>query len=266
MITTERETIQGLGAAIRERGLGGADIAFVLGSGLGAFAERLEDPLSVPFAELPGLPQSRVAGHAGRLVAGQLAGRRVLVQQGRVHLYEGWSAAEVTRCVRAIVASGARSVVLTNAAGGLNEHWPPGTLMRLVDHVNLQGRSPLARAELARGTPYDAELGAALERAATESQVRLESGVYAGLLGPTYETPAEIRMLRWLGADTVGMSTVCEAVAAHAAGARVAAVSLVTNFAAGITGEQLSHDEVVETGKLAAQDFQKLLERAIPYL
>ena len=255
-----------MSAAFAERGLGGAQVAFVLGSGLGAFADRLQDATAVPFDELPGLPRSGVAGHAGRIVVGELAGRRVLVQQGRVHAYEGRSAAEVTRCVRAIVASGARTVVLTNAAGGLHAAWPPGTLMRVVDHVNRQGLTPLASDEVARGTPYDAELGDVLERAARAAGVGLERGVYAGLPGPSYETPAEIRMLRWLGVDAVGMSTVLEAAAAHATGARVCALSLITNFAAGITGEKLSHEEVVATGKAAAQKFQSLLEHALPEL
>jgi purine-nucleoside phosphorylase len=212
------------------------------------------------------MPRSAVPGHAGQLVVGELAGRRLVVQQGRVHLYEGWSDRDVSRAVRAFAAVGVRGLVLTNAAGGIRPEWTPGTLMRVTDHLNLQGATPLLPRERATGCPYDAELGAALDRAAVEAGVPLERGVYAGLLGPAYETPAEIRMLRWAGADAVGMSTVAEASAARAAGLRVAAVSCITNQAAGISKEKLSHAEVVATGKAVAQRFCKLLETAVPHL
>ncbi|MEM7305150.1 MAG: purine-nucleoside phosphorylase [Planctomycetota bacterium] len=260
------DAVDALQRELRERGFDGATLALVLGSGLGAFAERLDDARSIAYEELEFLPKSAVPGHAGRLVLGTLGGVRVLVQQGRVHLYEGWSAAEVTRAVRAFAALGCRGLVLTNAAGGVRPEWEPGTLMRITDHLNLSGRSPVGASERANGSPYDAELGQALRRAAAEAGVPLEAGVYAGNLGPAYETPAEVRMARWMGADAVGMSTVAEACAAAASGLRVAAISCITNHAAGITAEPLSHDEVVETGRAVAERFSRLLEHAVPEL
>jgi purine-nucleoside phosphorylase len=247
------------------RGFSGAQLGMVLGSGLGAFAERLEDAQVVSYEDLPAMPRSAVPGHAGRLVRGRLQGVEVLVQQGRVHLYEGWSPEEVTRAVRAMAFLGLDALVLTNAAGGLREDWEPGTLMRVTDHLDLTGRrAPLDGPRA--GSPYDEGLGEALERAAASAEVPLRAGVYAGLLGPNYETPAEVRMLRWMGADAVGMSTVLEASTAAAAGVGVAAVSCITNHAAGITDAPLSHDEVVETGAAVAESFARLLERAAPEL
>lgn len=248
-------------ASLRKHGVGELDVAFVLGSGLGAFAERIEGARRISYEELDGMPRSNVAGHAGQLVVGRIGARRVLAQQGRVHLYEGWSVSEVTRAVRAIAALGCPRFVLTNAAGGLRREWPPGTLMALADHLNLQGRTPLGEKQAGYAAPYDAPMRQELVHAARDEGFELREGVYAGLLGPTYETPAEIEMLRRLGADAVGMSTVAEALAARAAGARVAGVSLITNFAAGITGERLSHEEVIASGKEAAGRFSSLLER-----
>jgi purine-nucleoside phosphorylase len=264
--TAVRDDVARLAASLRRHGVEGVEIAFVLGSGLGAFAERIAKPHKIPYGELDGMPLSKVVGHAGQLVVGEIAGTRVLAQQGRVHLYEGWSVHEVTRAVRAFAALGVKACVLTNAAGGLRAEWKPGTLMSIRDHINMQGRTPLANSEIGYGNPYDVALGAALATAAREVGVGLESGVYAGLLGPSYETPAEIRMLRECGADAVGMSTVAEVLAAHASGARVAGISLITNQAAGITGQKLAHTEVLETGREAAGRFSALLERAVPHL
>ncbi|MBK7642771.1 MAG: purine-nucleoside phosphorylase [Planctomycetes bacterium] len=252
-----------LAQSLVAQGLEGARIAFVLGSGLGAFADRLERARSVPAADLDGLPQSGVPGHAGRLAVGEIGGVRVLVQQGRVHLYEGWSPEEVTRAVRAYAAIGVRALVLTNAAGGIRAGFVPGTLMRITDHLDLQASAPLAGAPRGFGTPWDAQLGAALEQAARVCGVALGSGVYAGLLGPAYETPAEIRWLREAGADAVGMSTVAEAAAGRAAGLRVCGVSSITNLAAGIGHAPLSHAEVVEAGAKGARSFCALLEHAV---
>jgi inosine/guanosine/xanthosine phosphorylase family protein len=239
-------------------------VALVLGSGLGQLVQRLEGARAIPYEELEGMPSSGVAGHAGRLVVGSLAGTRVLVQQGRVHRYEGRSAREVTRAVRAFARIGVRGLLLTNAAGGLNRALTQGALMRIEDHLDLQGgESPLGRAERGAGTPYDAGLGAILDAAAAASGVALARGVYAGLLGPSYETPAEVRMLQRLGADAVGMSTVAEAVAGHAEGLRVAAVSVVTNPAAGLGAAPLSHEEVVAAGHAAAERFGRLLATAV---
>jgi purine-nucleoside phosphorylase len=181
-------------------------------------------------------------------------------------LYEGWSAHEVTRAVRAFGRVGVRGLVLTNAAGGMRREWAPPTLMRITDHVNLQGRTPLLPGEGGSKATYDAELGDALDEAARASGVTLQRGVYAGVLGPNYETPAEIRFLHDFGADAVGMSTVCEAQAARAAGMRVAAISCITNLAAGLSAGPLNHAEVVEVGRQAAQQFCDLLEAAVPRL
>lgn len=264
--TAQDPAVERLVRSLSEHEVRGFDVVYVLGSGLGAFAERLQRPRAVPYSALDGMPQSRVAGHAGKLVLGELEGRRVLVQQGRVHLYEGWSAREVTRAVRAFCRVGARAVVLTNAAGGLRRDWPAGTLMRIRDHVALQGRAPLSRDERGATKVWDEALGLALERGASDAGVKLESGVYAALLGPSYETPAEIRWLAEFGADAVGMSTALEAVVARACGARVCGISLVTNQAAGISPTPLAHEEVVAAGAAAAGRFSAVLERALPHL
>jgi purine-nucleoside phosphorylase len=272
MITTHTEALAELVASLRARRelrIDEVELALVLGSGLGAFADCLEEPVAVGYDELPGMPTSSVPGHAGRLVAGTLAGRRVLVQQGRVHLYEGWSAHEVTRAVRAFAACGVRGLLLTNAAGGANRDFEPGTLMRLRDQLNWQGVSPLFAGEsdpAADGSVHDPELGAVLDRVAAETGNPLEVGVYVGNLGPAYETPAEVEMARRFGGDAVGMSTVLEASAARAAGMRVVAISCITNLAAGISPVPLSHEEVMETGAAVAARFQRLLTDAVPEL
>lgn len=252
--------------ALRAQGADRARVAFVLGSGLGAFADGFEGARAIGYEGLAGMPRSAVPGHAGRLVLGQVAGVPVLALQGRAHLYEGWGTQDATRAVRALARLGLRTFVLTNAAGGLVPEWGIPSLMAIDDHLNLQGRTPLAACERGSATPYDRESTACLERAAGSVGVELHRGIYAGNLGPAYETPAEIRMLRRFGAHAVGMSTVQEALAAHAEGARVAAVSCITNLAAGITGEKLNHAEVVAAGHRAAASFQALLEAATPLL
>jgi len=253
--------VEALAAELERNGGGGARLAVVLGSGLDAFAAALERPRTVATRKGPQVP-----GHAGRVVAGELAGTRILVQQGRVHLYQGFGVHEVTRTVRAFARLGVAACLLTNAAGGLVRAWPPGTLMRLVDHLDLQGNAPLSRAEAGACAIYDERLGAALERAAAEVGVELRAGVYAGVAGPSYETPAEIRALAGLGAHAVGMSTVAEAVAARAAGMRVAAVSCITNHAAGVGTGPLRHEDVLAVGRAASRRFVGLLERAVPEL
>jgi purine-nucleoside phosphorylase len=265
-LSREDDAVLALARSLEERGAGSATLALVLGSGWGALAERLEDRVTMPFEELEGIPRGAVSGHAGRIVAGRFAGASLLVQQGRAHLYEGWSPNEVARSVRAFARLGCRAVVLTNAAGGLREEWSLPALMRIEDHVNLQGRTALAAADARRGRVYDEELGEAFDRGAREAGVVLERGVYAGVLGPAYETPAEIRMLGWLGADAVGMSTVVEAQAARAAGLRVVGISCITNLAAGIAKRPLRHDDVLEAGNAAVASFAKLLERAVPHV
>jgi len=249
-----------LATSLAAHGATGARIAYVLGSGLGAFAERLEGARAIGFDELPGMPRAGVTGHAGRVVMGHLSGVPVLAQQGRAHLYEGWSPATVTRSVRAYAKLGVEVLVLTNAAGGLVVDWRIPTLMRIEDHVNLQGRTPLALDERGVGCPYDPRAGDALDRTARELGIELHCGVYVGLLGPSYETPAEIRHLVTIGGHAVGMSTVCEAQAGHAAGMRVAAISCISNAGAGLVPGALNHAEVVEAGRVMADSFGRLLE------
>ena len=258
-IDPEVEALEHLVRELESRDVGRARVAFVLGSGLGAFAERIEAPQVIPYSELGGMPRSTVPGHAGELVVGQIEGVPVVVQKGRVHLYEGHSARTVTRCVRAFARLGIGELVLTNAAGGIVEGWEIPSLMRITDHINLQACTPLSRSDARIAQVYDAELGARLDAAATSAGVELRRGIYAALPGPAYETPAEIRMLRWAGASAAGMSTAQEASAARAAGMKVAAISTITNPAAGISKTPLNHAEVVAAGKTAAERFCKLL-------
>ncbi len=264
--------IESVAAGLRDRELATADVFCVLGSGLGSFTDRLEDVIECDYAEFGGLPRTTVPGHAGRFVAGRLGNARVLCQQGRVHLYEGWSAFEVSLAVRAVARCGVPVAVFTNAAGGLRAAWQPGTLMRITDHIDRQCVSPLFEGEGGRGNPWDSQragfagLGAALDAAAEQAGIELERGVYAALPGPSYETPAEVRFLREFGADAVGMSTALEAVAADAEGMRIAGISCITNQAAGISGAALSHAEVIEVGHAAARRFGDLLAAAVPAL
>jgi purine-nucleoside phosphorylase len=253
-----------LASELAARGACGARLAIVLGSGLGRVAERLRARTVIPSRELPHLPRPRVSGHAGEIVLGELAGLALLVQCGRVHLYEGRSPFEVTRAVRAFASLGVRALLLTNAAGGLQPDTSPGTFLRLVDHLNLQGRSPLFPGEEARASPYDAALGEGLERAARELSIPMERGVYAGVLGPAYETPSEVRALGLLGAHAVGMSTVAEASAARAAGMRVVALACIANPAAGLSSAALAHDDVLSVMRRSTERLARLIERVIP--
>ena len=253
------------GALGQRAGARRPEVALVLGSGLGAFADALEGATVVPFEELPSMPSSTVPGHAGRFVMGEVGGVTVLCQQGRVHLYEGHGSEVVTRAVRALPGLGVHTLLLTNAAGGLVPEWPVPCLMRIEDHVNMQGVAPpLAVGRQAR--VYDPQVASTLRGAAVEIGVELREGVYAGLPGPSYETAAEIRMLDGVGAQAVGMSTVLEAMAGAGAGLRVGAVSCITNPAAGIAVAPLDHEEVVEAGRQIAGDFARLLGAAIPAL
>jgi len=232
----------------------------VLGSGLAGLADGLEASREIPFAEA-GLPESSVPGHAGRFLIGRLGGEDVILMQGRLHLYEGHDARTVTAGIRWMAEQGVRRVVLTNAAGSLNPLFRPGGWMMLHDHINLTGTGPLEGAakfiDLTRA--YDPEWCERFRHAAQELGMTLHEGVYAGLRGPQYETPAEIRMLRVLGADAVGMSTVLETIQARALGMRVAAFSCLTNWAAGIGGGELDHGEVQTVGRAAAGGMMALL-------
>jgi purine-nucleoside phosphorylase len=242
-------------------------VGLVLGSGLGALAERIEDRVTIPYEEIPEFPTPTVRGHAGRLVAGKLGGAPVAVLQGRSHLYEGASADSVVFGVRLLVWLGVRSLLLTSAAGAVNPALAPGELVRVTDHLNLTGANPLTGPNDERlgarfpdmSEPYDARLGALLDAQASRLGIPLRQGVYAGLAGPSYETPAEVRMLRTLGADLVGMSTVLEVIAARHAGARVAAISVVTNLAAGLSTKALSHEDVLATGATAVERLGRLV-------
>jgi purine-nucleoside phosphorylase len=243
------------------------EVALVLGSGLGGLVAAVEEPMVVPFSDLRGMPLAGVSGHSGRWVGGRLEGRRVLVQAGRHHLYEGLSMELVCAPVRLAAALGVRTLVLTNAAGGVRRSLVPGTLMLLEDHLNLMTGSPLTQAEGVRASCgsdlYDRDLGRLAESCARELDMTLERGVYAGLSGPSYETPAEIRMLERLGADAVGMSTVPEVTAARALGLRCLGISLVTNHGAGIATTPLDHDEVLEIGSRSAAILERLLRAII---
>ena len=268
------ETGSGKGAADlateavrRELGDFAPRVAVVLGSGLGALAETVREARRVPYARIPGFPEPGVAGHIGQLVAGTLAGVPVLVQQGRFHLYEGHSAATAALPVRVFHRLGVSTLVVTNAAGGLRPTFRAGSLMLIADHINLMWRNPLfGPVEPGEGRfpdmsdPYDADLRALARDAAREAKVPLEEGVYAGLLGPSYETPAEIRMLQCLGADAVGMSTVPEVIAARARAMRVLGFSMITNLAAGLSAEKISHEDVLAMGKRVAGDLAKLIQ------
>jgi len=238
-------------------------IGMVLGSGLGPLADEIEIDAEFAFSDA-GIPESSVPGHSGKFLRGGLAGAEVLVMKGRVHLYEGHSAQVVTAGVRWMVSQGVNALVLTNAAGTLNPQFVPGEWMMLSDHLNLTSVSPLVGAEFVEmSEAYDAGWRAVFREAANALGMPLHEGVYAGLRGPQFETPAEIRMLRAMGADAVGMSTVLETIQARALGLPVVAFSCLTNWAAGISQTPLNHEEVLETGKQAAGAMTDLLKVVI---
>jgi len=263
--------IAALVSAVRERTALQPRVGIVLGSGLGGLADELDDPIAIPFEDLPGWPVATAPGHAGRLLLGSLAGVPVVMLQGRFHVYEGNDPGLVVQPVLLFKALGASIVVLTNAAGGVDPAFGPGTLMVISDHLNLTGRTPLLGQNAdeygARFVDltevWDGALRAGLRAAGAAEGVALAEGIYAGLLGPSYETPAEVRMLRTLGADAVGMSTVLEAIAARWVGLRVCGVSLVTNPGAGYTGQPLTHEEVLEAAAEAGPQLAKVIRRFV---
>ena len=241
-------------------------VMLVLGSGLGSLADDVEDAVRIPFTEIPGFHASRVEGHKGMLVAGRLEALECVAMQGRFHLYEGHSAATAVLPIRALAALGARTLVISNAAGGVNPAFRAGDLMLIDDHINFMFRNPLISSVIAgdlrfsdMSAPYDRELQRLATRVAAERGLHVQRGVYLAALGPSYETPAEIRMFAQLGADAVGMSTVPEVIAARAMGIRVLGISLITNAAAGMTGEPLTHEEVIQAGAEAAPRFVTLI-------
>jgi purine-nucleoside phosphorylase len=247
-------------------------LAIVLGSGLGAFAEQLEEKTAIPFAEIPHFPQSTVPGHSGKLVIGKVAGVPVAVMQGRVHAYEGYSSEEVVFPIRVLGRMGVTELVLTNAAGGINPAFERGQLVLIADHINLSGRNPISGAADSRVGPrffdmsesYSGRLRLLAHEAARAEGFRLDEGVYLSVLGPSFETPAEIRAFRTLGADLIGMSTVQETITARQMGIEVLGISCVTNLAAGLQAEPLSHEEVIETGRAVEKQLAELLTRLVP--
>ena len=240
--------------------------AIILGSGLGGLADDIGDARRIPFRDIPGFPAATVLGHAGQLISGTLAGRQVLALAGRFHLYEGHSARLAGFSVRVLHALGAQTLFVSNAAGGINRSFAAGDLMSIADHINLMWRNPL-EGPLEDGderfpdmsAPYDVALRKTLREVALASGIPLREGVYAGLLGPSYETPAEVRMLEHIGADAVGMSTVPEVIVARAIGMRVVGVSCITNLACGLSLTPLSHADVIDTTTRIAQRFQALV-------
>ena len=249
-------------------------VGMVLGSGLGDFADTLEDAISIPFSKIPNFPTPPVPGHTGALVFGKKQGKDVVVLQGRIHYYEGLPQQELTLPIRVLAALGIETLVLTNACGGVNLGFHPGDLMLISDHINLSGGNPLIGPNLDSFGPrfpdcsdiYTASLRAAIKEKATEAGIALQEGVYGMYSGPNYETPAEIRMYRILGSDVVGMSTVPEALIAAHCGIKVVGISCITNMAAGVLPQKLNHAEVIEVAALVHDKFQRLLDIVLTVL
>lgn len=256
---------------IRARIADQAKLAIVLGSGLGGFAEDFKDAVTIPYREIPGFVSSTAQGHVGSLVAGKVEGVPVLAMQGRVHYYEGYSLEEVTFPIRTFKLLGVDTLILTNAAGGVDVQLSQGALMVISDHLNLMGASPLRGPNDERFGPrfpdltevYARELQELVIEESKALEITIRRGIYAALAGPSYETPAEIHMLRAFGADAVGMSTVPEAIVARHMGMKVLGISCITNMAAGISENPINHDEVMETGQRVRETFTKLLRRVI---
>jgi|SRR5215831_10267128 len=246
-------------------------IAVILGSGLGAFADELSNATAVPYHEIPGFAQATVEGHAGKLVIGQAGNVPIAAMQGRFHFYEGYSLDEVTFPIRVMKLLGVKTLILTNAAGSLNTELTPGSLMVISDHINLMGANPLIGPNEDRFGPrfpdltatYDPELQSLVIEEAKTMDIDVRRGVYAGLSGPSYETPAEIHMVRTLGADAVGMSTVPEAIVARHMKMRIIGISCITNLAAGVSDRPIDHSHVMEVGKRVRGEFTELLRRVI---
>jgi len=249
-------------------------IGVVLGSGMGAFADRLDGQLRMPYGSVPGFRPSSVPGHTGQLVFGSLRGKSLAVLQGRVHLYEGYPAAEVTFPIRALGAVGVKTLIVAGTAGGINRQFRAGTLMAIEDHINFMGDNPLVGGASPDEPPkfvdmsqaYSSRLLEKMFNAAEKLKMELRRGVYAAVKGPNYETPSEVKMLGWLGADAVGMSVVPEVLVARQVGLEVAGLALVTNLAAGISTRRLSHDDVLETTRRSAESFGRLMEEFIASL
>ncbi|MED1793924.1 purine-nucleoside phosphorylase [Brevibacillus nitrificans] len=249
-------------------------IGLVLGSGLGVLADEIENPVIIPYNEIPGFTVSTVVGHKGQLVIGKLQGKQVVAMQGRFHFYEGHGLDAVVFPIRVMKLLGVETIIVTNAAGGINENYDPGNLMLISDHINMTFRNPLIGPnddEMGARFPdmseaYSKELRQIAKQVASEQGIELQEGVYVGLLGPSYETPAEIRMLRILGGDAVGMSTVPEVIVARHMGVKVLGISCISNMAAGILEQPLSHDEVMETTEKVKTQFLALVNGIVAKL
>lgn len=255
------QSVQSAVDAIRAQGNFQGEIGLVLGSGLGHFAQELTETATISFHDIPNFPQSTVVGHSGELVCGRVGDLQVLVMRGRVHFYEGYSLEQVVFPIQVLYGLGARTLIITNAAGSVNTEFSPGNLMVIDRQLNLTGRSIMAGDEPLR--PYLRRLGDLVERVGREMKLPIRRGCYAGLTGPSYETPAEIRFLRHLGADAVGMSTIHETIQAYQLGMEVLGISCLTNYAAGILDQPLSHEEVIATGKRIEKSFSELLHRVL---
>ena len=251
---------------IKDQGVDALEVGLILGSGLGELADEIEDRVVIQYTDIPSFPVSTVEGHAGQLVWGTLGGKKVIALQGRFHYYEGYTMEVVTFPIRVMSELGVESMIVTNAAGGVNRDFTPGDLMMITDHINFFGTNPLIGANDEERGPrfpdlsqaYDLEYQTFIKEAATELDLPLKEGVYFGMTGPTYESPAEIRMISTLGGDSVGMSTVPEVIVARHAGIRVAGISCITNFAAGLGGE-LNHEDVIEVSTKIRSSFKSLV-------
>ncbi|WP_042346222.1 purine-nucleoside phosphorylase [Bacillus massiliigorillae] len=256
---------------IKEKAKVTPEIGLILGSGLGVLADEIENAVAIPYNEIPNFPVSTVEGHAGQLVIGQLAGKTVVAMQGRFHFYEGYSMEKVTFPVRVMKVLGVEKIIVTNAAGGVNTDFTPGDLMLITDHINFTGTSPLIGKNDERfgprfpdmSTAYDKEFQALAKNVANELNIGLKEGIYFGLTGPTYETPAEVRMVRTLGGDAVGMSTVPEVIVANHSAMRILGISCITNMAAGILDQPLNHEEVIETTEKVKNEFLRLVKEIV---
>jgi purine nucleoside phosphorylase I, inosine and guanosine-specific len=251
---------------IEEQGVEKVEVSLILGSGLGELADEIENPIVIPYEEIPSFPVSTVEGHAGQLVYGMLGGKHVLALQGRFHYYEGYSMDEVTFPVRVMSMLGTDSIIVTNAAGGVNENFTPGDLMLITDHINSFGTNPLIGPNDDKFGPrfpdltqaYDLDYQKLVKDVATDLNLSLQEGVYYGTTGPTYETPAEVRMIQTVGGDAVGMSTVPEVIVARHAGIRVVGISCISNLAAGM-GEELNHEDVIAVTTKIRSSFKQLI-------
>lgn len=268
------EQVQQAVAFLHERSNLEPRLGLILGSGLGYYADQLQDSVGIPFSEIPHFPQSSIEGHAGKLVIGTAEGVPTVAMQGRVHFYEGYTPQQVTFPVRVMGLLGIKHLIVTNAAGGINKKFSSGVLMIIKDHLNLTGSNPLMGANVAEFGPrfpdmteaYDKTMRKTAKRAAKGLGLAVATGIYAGLAGPSYETPAEIRMLRYLGADAVGMSTVPEVIVANHMRIKVLGISCITNMAAGILAQKLDHSEVMDTANRVRDQFTALLRAIIPRL